>query len=387
MTTKQIEFTQEQKSLIWNTKLVQAGATEVEAKAFFEVCETYGLNPLEGDIVFQKYESSRGPVVSYIVTRDGYQKYAMRDPNFQNMLSGVVREGDHFEVDAVQGLPIHKFAAQRGKIIGAWAVVKHKTRGNILVYVDFQEYYNAFNGKSPVWKSLPSSMIEKVAQSTALRRTFPLGVHFRSEDEVIEDIQNHVDTTSAEVPKQETQQESLVDELKAARAAKESKKEKKEKAEAAKAEKKEAAKKEKPAKQEETAQIPVQKALPVDETPQPQSEPVQTEEQSVPAQEAVQSTPVQETEKKESNAVIRPEKPVLEYIRGELGTSGNGTIFLKIHYKENGQEKIAFARGEEKIALFDEFEDNAGHKFVADIQDINGFSFILSAFILPAEAV
>ena len=58
---KVLTFTNEQKSLIWNRFVQPAKGTQEEANHFIEVCETFGLNPLLGDIVFQRYETKNGP--------------------------------------------------------------------------------------------------------------------------------------------------------------------------------------------------------------------------------------------------------------------------------------------------------------------------------------
>ncbi|OAH57084.1 hypothetical protein AWH48_19340 [Domibacillus aminovorans] len=192
-TTKKITFTSDQKSLIWTTKLDTENANQADAKVFVELCESYGLNPFEGDILFQKCETQYGPRVQYTVTRDGHLKFAMKDPNFINILSCVVRKNDVFKVDVLEGVPVHEFSAECGEIVGAWCVVKHKVRGNMFVNVDFDEYFKAFSPKSPVWKAMPSAMIEKIAMVQGLRRSFPLGVQFCSEDEVI-DLYEDVNT-------------------------------------------------------------------------------------------------------------------------------------------------------------------------------------------------
>jgi phage recombination protein Bet len=157
-----------------------------------EVCEQYGLNPLLNDIVFSRYETKNGPVVNFIVTRDGYLKAAMRDKNFVKCPSAVIKEGDEFEMD-IEGNVKHKFGKKRGKIIGAWAFAEHAQRGKLPVVVDFAEYYIANaasqNGRSPIWDSMPSAMIQKVAEVAALRRQFPLGGIVAAEELGIDDLQ------------------------------------------------------------------------------------------------------------------------------------------------------------------------------------------------------
>lgn len=375
MTQKLIEFSKEEKSLIWATKLQPARATEVEANVFIKVCEEYGLNPLLGDITFQKFETKWGPRVSYLISRDARLKHAMRQDDYENMLSGVVKEGDHFEVDVAEGIPIHKFGTKRGKIVGAWAVVKTKTRGNTVVFPDFAEYHAALSPKNPVWNSMPSAMIEKVAQSQALSRTFPLGIAFASEDEMVIDLNS---SEPSQTPQEDpSQSASMADELKKARDQKEaeSKKENKEKES-----KKKTAKTEKNAK-EEPATSPVTEQQPKVEKPLADEKPPVQEPTTGPAEEEKKAEPVkkskqEESPKQDSGATV-PDAQTLEYVQGIMGQSGNGTTFLRVQYKQGNEQKEAFARGDDKIAIFDEFVN--GTKFTAEIQEVNGFSFVLSA--------
>lgn len=52
--------------------------------------------------------------MSFIISRDGYLKAAMRDPDYAGLQSMVVREGDHFEIHPSEGRVVHRFGAKRG---------------------------------------------------------------------------------------------------------------------------------------------------------------------------------------------------------------------------------------------------------------------------------
>lgn len=98
--------------------------TEQELKLFAAVCEKYNLDPLTREIVMTKEDGK----INFITTRDGYLKIAMRDEDFDGIVSAVVREGDEFEIDASKLEVKHKFGIRRGSIIGAWAIARHKKR-------------------------------------------------------------------------------------------------------------------------------------------------------------------------------------------------------------------------------------------------------------------
>ena len=138
--------------------------TEQELKLFAAVCEKYNLDPLTREIVMTKEDGK----INFITTRDGYLKIAMRDEDFDGIVSAVVREGDEFEIDASKLEVKHKFGIRRGSIIGAWAMARHKKRPPVIVFVDFNEYWQ----NTPVWRQYPTAMIQKVAEVAALRRQF-----------------------------------------------------------------------------------------------------------------------------------------------------------------------------------------------------------------------
>lgn len=101
---KVLTFTNEQKSLIWNRFVQPAKGTQEEANHFIEVCETFGLNPLLGDIVFQRYETKNGPNTSFITTRDGLLRVATTQEGYVGPPNAnVVREGDYIRVHPFRG--------------------------------------------------------------------------------------------------------------------------------------------------------------------------------------------------------------------------------------------------------------------------------------------
>ncbi|WP_234554206.1 RecT family recombinase [Thermus caliditerrae] len=147
--------------------------TEAEFSAFLLVARKLGLDPVSREIIPQVREGSGGRQVSFIISRDGYLKAAMRDPDYAGLQSMVVREGDHFEIHPSEGRVVHRFGAKRGAILGAWAISYHRKRPPVIYFADFQEYVEA-NKNSPTWKQYPSAMIQKVAEVGALRRQFNL---------------------------------------------------------------------------------------------------------------------------------------------------------------------------------------------------------------------
>ena len=195
---KVLTFTNEQKSLIWNRFVQPAKGTQEEANHFIEVCETFGLNPLLGDIVFQRYETKNGPNTSFITTRDGLLRVATAQEGYVGPPNAnVVREGDTFEFIPSEGSVRHEFGQKRGQILGAYAVMHHKRFRPVAVFVDFQEYFQANSGElnnrygnKNVWDRMPSAMIQKIAEVFVLRRQFPLGGLYTREEMSLEENDN-----------------------------------------------------------------------------------------------------------------------------------------------------------------------------------------------------
>ncbi len=152
------------------------GATDADLALYLYRCKEMGFDPLSGELVLQKRKMKEGSTrLNFITTRDALLRKAAEHLEYQGINSGVVREGDTYLVDTEKGVVKHTFGSKRGKLIAGWAVVYHKKRIPVVASVDFQEYFQA-NNNSPVWRSMPSAMIQKVAEVAALRRQFPVGV-------------------------------------------------------------------------------------------------------------------------------------------------------------------------------------------------------------------
>lgn len=383
---KIIEFTQEQKSLIWNTKVVPNNGTQEDAKLFLEVCEMHGLNPLVGDIVFNRYETKRGPVVNFITTRDGYLKAAQRDPSFVRIASAVVKEGDHFKFDAVNGSVEHGFGTKRGNILGAWAVAVHKERGAMPVFVDFDEYFKANaqsqNGRSPIWDNMPSAMIQKVAEVFVLRRQFPLGGIVAAEEMGIEDDSLNQIQSNSEEPKAETiTKPTKVERKKETKAEESVKKEtpaKKKKSDK-KADTKQAAKKSKdtsPLKvveDQKSNAAKVEKDKKAEEKPAPKNE----SEADSTTQQADPSESEKESKTEQTDSVEeKPSQQKWKLIKADVGQTPNKVPFLKaiVENNQTSEQMLVLAKDED-VHLLDEVAE--GQSFDMEYRTENGYNFLV----------
>ena len=142
---------------------VAKGATNAELEMFLTLAERYQLDPFLKEIWFVKD-------VGVMTGRDGYLKIAMRHPDYDGIVSAAVREGDTFELQPLVPTVKHSFGSKRGQVIGAYAVVYHKSRRPVICYADLVEYQKGGN----VWNKYKSAMIQKVAEVMALKRQFAI---------------------------------------------------------------------------------------------------------------------------------------------------------------------------------------------------------------------
>lgn len=167
-------ITPEQIELIKNT--VAKDATPDEFRLFLHYCNESGLDPLrkQAHFIKRRYKDRQGnwqSTVQMMTGVDGFRSRAEQMPDFKGIKSCAVREGDEISIDMGSGEVSHKLSFPRtGKILGAWAQISRENRSNKIIWVDFGEY-NEQN--SPLWKSKPAVMIEKVAESSLLRHEYP----------------------------------------------------------------------------------------------------------------------------------------------------------------------------------------------------------------------
>ena len=160
-------------------RTVAEKANDDEFRMFMHLTRSYGLDPFNGEIFFWKVNGK--PTI--MTSRDGYLKIADSHPAYDGIVSDVVRANDVFkrEKDDIK----HEYGADRGDIIGAYALVyRSDRRYPVYVFAPFDEY----NAGTRVWANYPSAMILKVAESMALKRAFTVsGLVSREEMDAIQE--------------------------------------------------------------------------------------------------------------------------------------------------------------------------------------------------------
>lgn len=172
---------------------VAKGATDTELFMFLSLAKKYELDPFAKEIWFIKDKSGK---VMIQAGRDGFLKTAQRDAKFKGIASFPVYSNDEFEINPTAGEVKHKpNFKERGELIGAWARVEKEGITPYVSFADFKEYYSGYkdeNGKikttqygamkPQIWDLKPSMMIQKVAQTIALRMTFGINGMYAPEE-------------------------------------------------------------------------------------------------------------------------------------------------------------------------------------------------------------
>lgn len=160
---------------------VAEGATRAQLHMFLELAAKYDLDPFAKEIWCavprSKDGAPRTDKVLIMVGRDGFLKIAQRNPDFRGLDGDVVCEKDLFEVERTaddKRLIVHKYGIERGKIIGAYAIVFRANRHPTYYFAPIGEFRPDAPSVYSQWSKGPSSMILKCAEAAALRRAFSI---------------------------------------------------------------------------------------------------------------------------------------------------------------------------------------------------------------------
>lgn len=155
----------EEVAIIKNT--VAKGTTNSELAYFLSVCKSVGLNPFIKEIwCYKDYQNN----LLVFAGRDGFLTIAQRNKRWNGMTSATVNENDVFEMDIPSGKIKHIIKqGNRGEVVGAYAIIKSKgTDMPTVEWADIKSYDKGYS----TWKTNKSSMIQKVAETHALKKAF-----------------------------------------------------------------------------------------------------------------------------------------------------------------------------------------------------------------------
>lgn len=170
-------WTKEQMELI--TATIARGATPDELKLFLYRAKSLGLDPLKpGQIYFIKYGSNPGTVVVGI---EGFRVKAAKTGKLAGVRREVIRD-------------------EKGKCVGARCTVhRHDWDHPAIEEVSLSEYDTSRGN----WKTMPETMIKKVAEAAALRMAFPDDLGGVYAEEEMEKVSRKVPGGTPEQPQLE----------------------------------------------------------------------------------------------------------------------------------------------------------------------------------------
>ena len=135
-----------------------------EFKMFSELCKARNLNPFLKQAYLVKYGTNPAQI---LVSKDAFVERANKNPTYNGKENGVITYNEQTgEVKERTGT----FFPPTEKLVGGWCKVYRKDR-------EYPEYASVSLGEAmkttPTWKSMPATMVEKVAKVRALREAFP----------------------------------------------------------------------------------------------------------------------------------------------------------------------------------------------------------------------
>ncbi len=157
-------------------------APESVVQLALHLARRYGLDPLAREVMVVQRVKDDPKSWTPMVGRDGFLGIAHQNPLFNGMNSALIKD-------------------ETGTITGATATVYRKDWAHpLVVTVEMKEYNLGY----ALWRSKPGTMIQKVAESQALRKAFRInGVYSEEEMEIATVVVEKAlptPTVSAEAP-------------------------------------------------------------------------------------------------------------------------------------------------------------------------------------------
>lgn len=150
-------------------KYICPKATDQEAYTFMQLCNIQGLNPFLKEAYLVKY----GDEVATIITgKDTFTKRADRLPQYDGFKAGIIVTDNTNQATYREG----SFSVAGEKLLGGWAEVFRKDRAqSFRNEVSLSEYERRKKDGSLMsnWRTMPATMIRKVALVQSLREAFP----------------------------------------------------------------------------------------------------------------------------------------------------------------------------------------------------------------------
>ena len=148
------------------TNLIAPGCTPVELALFSEVCKKTGLDPFSRQI----YAIKRGGKMTIQTSIDGFRAIAETSGDYagndEPIFDGALTLAQHIQKTGSAKTP------PTTATVTVYRIVRD-IRCSFSASAAFEQYAQ---NNSPVWKTMPHTMIAKCAEALALRKAFPRGL-------------------------------------------------------------------------------------------------------------------------------------------------------------------------------------------------------------------
>jgi phage recombination protein Bet len=172
-------------------------ATDEEVFLFMRVCEAQRLNPFLREAYIIKYDA-QSPA-SIVVGKDTFTQRAETNPDFDGYRAGIIVARGQ-QVIMEEG----SFLLPSDKLLGGWFEGRRKRYGQPFLHkVALQEYSKS----QSTWKTMPATMIRKVAVVQGLREMFPTmfgGLYDQAEMGINVDLTNEKPVPLNAIPAEAT---------------------------------------------------------------------------------------------------------------------------------------------------------------------------------------
>lgn len=169
--------------------------TDQEVQMFLQLCKYQKLNPFLREAYLIKFGTSPATIV---IGKEVFTKRAMKDPDFKGMEAGIIVINKENQIEKRTGALVIDEIGER--LIGGWAKVYKK---DYEIPIESTASMKEYDKGQSSWRSMPATMIRKVALVQALREAFPnilQGMYSQEEMPVDEDILP-IDNISTEAEK------------------------------------------------------------------------------------------------------------------------------------------------------------------------------------------
>ena len=145
---------------------VDKTVTDQEIAMFIHMCRYHELNPFTREIFLVKY-GGENPRTATIIAKDGWLKRAATQVDYRGFKAGIVVASKDGKLTYREG----SMVLPTETLVGGWSeIFKQGWETPIRSEVSFTEY----NTGRSLWRSIPATMIRKVALTQALREAFPV---------------------------------------------------------------------------------------------------------------------------------------------------------------------------------------------------------------------